>query len=88
MRKNKSAPAPKKRGGVQTPKPVSKDELGALRRRGMRLKDIAAHFDCTVDHISVKLREYKLPLKWGGPTAVRMYPERYAGTGARKYGKP
>lgn len=76
----------KRRGGTQTKKSIGRAELARLRKQGKTLKQIAEHFGCGIDHISVHLRKYGLPLKWGGPTGVRMYPERYSTNGRRVYG--
>ena len=76
----------KKRGGLQIRKPIARSELARLRKQGKTLKEIAAHFGCGINHITVHLRKLGLPLKWGGPTRVCMYPERYAKSGRRQYG--
>jgi hypothetical protein len=53
-------------GGVQVKKPIEKKILKRLREQGWKLKDIAAHFGCGIDHISVAIRKYGLPLRGGG----------------------
>jgi hypothetical protein len=53
-------------GGVQVKKPIDKKALKRLRDQGWKLKEIAAHFGCGINHISVAIRKYGLPLRGGG----------------------
>ena len=56
-------------GGLQVEKPIDKKTLKRLRDQGWKLKEIAAHFNCGIDHISVAIRKYGLPLRGGGRRA-------------------
>ncbi len=53
-------------GGLQVKKPIDRKVLKRLRDQGKKLKEIAAYFGCGIDHISVAIREYGLPLRGGG----------------------
>ena len=56
-----------KRGhGRITLKPIEKRELAALRKKGWKLHEIANHFGCGVNHISVLIRKYDLPKSKAG----------------------
>jgi hypothetical protein len=49
---------------------ISKRELGSLRNKGWKLQEIAEHFGCGIDHITVLIRRYGLPKsKAGRPVA-------------------
>ena len=56
-------------GGLQIRKPIDKKVLKRLRDEGRKLKEIAAHFGCGIDHISVAIRENGLSLRGGGRRA-------------------
>lgn len=53
-------------GGLEVKKPIDKKALKLLRNQGWKLREIAAYFDCGIDHISVAIRTYGLPLRGGG----------------------
>ena len=56
-----------KRGhGTVTLKPIEKRELATLRNKGWKLHEIAEHFGCGVNHISVLIRRYDLPKSKAG----------------------
>jgi hypothetical protein len=55
-----------KRGGFQQLKPINASELRKLRAKGWKLRELAEHFDCGIDHITVAIRKNKIPLKGGG----------------------
>lgn len=53
-------------GGLQAKKPIGKKALKRMRDQGWKLREIAAKFDCGIDHVSVAIRKYGLPLRGGG----------------------
>lgn len=56
-----------KRGhGTITVKPIEKRELANLRNKGWKLHEIANHFECSVNHITVLIRKYGLPKSKAG----------------------
>lgn len=58
-------------GGLQVKKPIDKRVLKRLRNQGWKLREIAAYFNCGIDHISVAIRKYGLPLRGGGRRAKK-----------------
>ncbi len=47
-------------------KPIDKRDLAILRNRGWKLHEIAKHFGCGVNHVSVLIRKYDLPKSKAG----------------------
>jgi transposase len=60
------SPGEGRRGGNMGHIEISKRELKEMRDDGLTLGEIAEVFGCGVNLISVKIREYKLPLRGGG----------------------
>jgi hypothetical protein len=58
-------------GGLQVKKPIDKKVLKGLRDQGWKLKQIAVHFRCGIDHISVAIRKYGLALRGAGRRSQR-----------------
>jgi hypothetical protein len=55
-----------KRGGFQKRKPINASELRKLRDKGWKLSELAEHFNCGINHITVAIRKNRIPLKGGG----------------------
>ena len=49
---------------------ISKRELASLRNKGWKLQEIANHFGCGIDHITVLIRRYGLPKSKAGRPVI------------------
>jgi hypothetical protein len=55
-----------KRGGLQQKKLINANKLRKLRQDGWKLRELADHFHCGINHITVAIRKNGIPLKGGG----------------------